>query len=256
MTTSRIESRLIAIEKYHKALHEEFIGFHKRQKEIQDAILEFTRMVSASKSSHSKQESATVLEEDIEMPSFDGDHLCIWLEIIEVYFTLQLAPEVCKVDTAFRSMEGDALLWLQCLRQENPTLTWSQLKTELIEEFGGGDITASPEEQLASLRQTGSVDEYANEFRARAAQIGNKDQLVKGMFLNGLKEEIRVMFRPNDAEGPEMAIRTAKAIERELNFNNRAKGRRQYSSHQEYFDMEGTGLCYPGYQPYSIFDDF
>lgn len=185
MITSRIESRLDAIERNQEIFREELIGFHKRQKKIQNAILELTGMVSASQLSHPKQQSATVLQGNIEMPSFDGDDLFKWLEIVEQYFTLQPTPEFRKVDIALMSMEGDALHWLQCLRRENPTLTWSQLKTELIEEFGGGDTTASPGEQLASLRQTGSVDEYANEFRARAAQI-DKDQLLQGMFLNGL----------------------------------------------------------------------
>ncbi|CAL9230990.1 unnamed protein product [Arabidopsis halleri] len=194
MTTSRIESRLDAIEKNQEIFREELIGFHKRQKKIQNAILELTGMVSASQLSHPKQQSATVLQGNIEMPSFDGDDLFKWLEIVEQYFA-----------------------------------THSRVSEE---EFGGGDTTASPGEQLASLRQTGSVDEYANEFRARVAQIDNLDQLLQGMFLNGLKEEIWVKFGPNDAEGPEIAIRTAKAIERELNFNNQAKGRREYS-HQE-----------------------
>ncbi|GER54910.1 small ubiquitin-like modifier 2, partial [Striga asiatica] len=82
------------------------------------------------------------------------------------------------------------------------------------------EITTSPSERLAALHQTGSLDDYANEFRARAAQVPGLDsQLQLGFFLNGLKEEIRVCLRTYDV----LDLRTA--IERELDFLNSRFGR-------------------------------
>ncbi|KAL1199501.1 hypothetical protein V5N11_008721 [Cardamine amara subsp. amara] len=144
-------------------------------------------------------------------------------------------------------MEGDALHWLQWLRQQNPALTWPNLKVELMEQFGG-DITASPCEQLAALRQYNSVDDFVNEFRARAAQIPNLDpQLQLGIFLNGLKEDIRVKIRPNEASDLRTAIRVARSIEKELDFSNggkksnRDKTFKRYSTNNNY---NGSGSTF------------
>ncbi|GER29783.1 ribonuclease Y [Striga asiatica] len=84
--------------------------------------------------------------------------------------------------------------WLQ---QQHPMLTWSQLKFELMEQFGG-DLSALPIELLAALHQL-------------------------GLFLNGLREEIRVLFRPNDATDLRTAMRVARSITRELDFPHHDK---------------------------------
>ncbi|GER55135.1 peptidase aspartic, partial [Striga asiatica] len=85
---------------------------------------------------------------------------------------------------------------------------------------------ASPSERLAALHQTGSLDDYANEFRARAAQVPGLDsQLQLGFFLHGLKEEIRVRLRPYDVLDLRTAMKVARSVERELDFLNSRSGR-------------------------------
>ncbi|GER25948.1 arginine--tRNA ligase, partial [Striga asiatica] len=87
-----------------------------------------------------------------------------------------------------------------------------------MEQFGG-DLSAPPIELLAALRQVGTMDEYCNEFHVRAAHIsGIPSHIQLGLFLNGLKEEIRVRFRPNDATDLRTAMRVARSIARELDF--------------------------------------
>lgn len=96
-----------------------------------------------------------------------------------------------------------------------------------MEEFGG-ELSGPPIEQLAALRQTGTVDEFANTFRARVAQIpGLAPHIQLGLFLNGLKPEIRVRLRPNDVNDLRTSIRVARAVEREIEFlsSSRIPGR-------------------------------
>ncbi|CAA0807253.1 Unknown protein [Striga hermonthica] len=122
-------------------------------------------------------------------------------------------------------MEGAALHWLRWLQQQSPMITWDQLKEELVDQFDG-DLAASPSEHLAALHQTRSLDDYANEFRARAAQVPGLDsQLQLGFFLNGLKEEIRVRLRPYDVLDLRTAMKVARSVERELDFLNSKYGR-------------------------------
>ncbi|KAL1194462.1 hypothetical protein V5N11_010372 [Cardamine amara subsp. amara] len=177
----------------------------------------------------------------VEMPSFSGEDPLGWLARVEQYFSLQQTHETQKVEIAFMNMEGDALHWLQWLHQQIPTLTWIQLKTELTEQFGG-DVTASPSEQLAALHQTGSVAEFFIEFLARAAQIPLIDQHNQlGLFLNGLKDEIHVKFRPNDAGELRTAIHVARSIERELDFYYGDKGKPPDSTFRRFKDSGGLG---------------
>ncbi|XP_019189232.1 PREDICTED: uncharacterized protein LOC109183619 [Ipomoea nil] len=154
----------------------------------------------------------------LEIPTFDGTDPVGWLARADQYFAIQCTREDLKVPTAFISMEGPALHWLRWLQQQHPSLTWSQFTTELLEEFGG-ELSGPPIEQLAALRQIGTVDDFANIFRARVAQIpGLAPQIQLGLFLNGLKPAICVRLRPNDVTDLRTAIRVARAVERELEF--------------------------------------
>ena len=48
---------------------------------------------------------------------------------------------------------------------------------------------ADPDEHLCSLKQTGTVQEYRQEFAKRSSRVSNwPDHCLLGVFLNGLKE--------------------------------------------------------------------
>ncbi|GER55411.1 diphthamide biosynthesis protein 2 [Striga asiatica] len=120
-----------------------------------------------------------------------------------------LAPII----TPFEAM----LALVRWLQQQHPMLTWSQLISELMEQFGG-DLSAPPTQLLPALRQVGTMDEYCNEFHVRAAHIsGIPSHIQLELFLNGLKEELRVRFRPNDATD----LRIAMSEEVEYGFRGR-----------------------------------
>ena len=59
---------------------------------------------------------------------------------------------------------------------------------------------ANPYEFLAVTKQINTIEEYIREFETRAAQIqGLIDELYLGLFLNGLREDIRVQIYQKDA---------------------------------------------------------
>lgn len=89
---------------------------------------------------------------------------------------------------------------------------------ELLEQFGG-DVSTPPIEQLAALHQVGPVDDFVNDFRARATQIPDLTPHVQlGLLLNGFKEEIRVCIHPNDVLDLRMVMKGVHLVERELEF--------------------------------------
>lgn len=126
----------------------------------------------------------------VELPLFSGDDPAGWIVRAEVYFHVQdTSPEV-KVSLAQLCMEGHTIHFFKSLLDENAELTWDQLKLALVERYGGigeGDIF----EQLASLQQEGSIDEYIQEFERLISQVRHlPDDQYCGYFIHGLKEGI------------------------------------------------------------------
>ncbi|MCI81334.1 hypothetical protein A2U01_0102607, partial [Trifolium medium] len=67
-------------------------------------------------------------------------------------------------------MEGSTIHFFNSLLDENPNLTWEDLRSELLERYGGlgeGDVY----EQLTEIRQRGTMEEYIKEFERLTAQI-------------------------------------------------------------------------------------
>ena len=72
-------------------------------------------------------------------------------------------------------------------------------------------------EQMASLKQLGSVAEYVEEYKKGATRLStmSEDQQL-GFFMNGLQAEIKWQVRIHDPEDLHRAIQLALDIEEEL----------------------------------------
>lgn len=155
----------------------------------------------------------------VELPLFNGDDPAGWIATAEVYFQVQeTSPEV-KVRLAQVCMEGHTIHFFKSLLDENVELTWDQLKLELMERYGGigeGDVF----EQLVSLQQGGSVEEYIQDFERLISQVSRlPDDQYFGYFIHGLKEGIRGRVRSMRALGPlscSRLLNVARAVEYEL----------------------------------------
>ncbi|KAK6141787.1 hypothetical protein DH2020_024462 [Rehmannia glutinosa] len=72
-------------------------------------------------------------------------------------------------------------------------------------------------QSLAATTQTGTVDEYVDMFISRAAHVhGLSDSHSLGLFLNGLRNDIRIRIRSKDAADLFDTIHLTREIERKL----------------------------------------
>ncbi|MCI17325.1 pentatricopeptide repeat-containing protein, partial [Trifolium medium] len=95
-------------------------------------------------------------------------------------------------------------------------LTWEKLKKSLISRYGGRRLE-NPFEELSTLRQTGSVEEFVEAFELLSSQVGRlpEDQYL-GYFMSGLKHPIRRRVRTLNPQNRMQMMRMAKDVEEEL----------------------------------------
>ena len=131
----------------------------------------------------------------VDLPNFDGNDPTGWLVRAEKFFEIhEIKPEL-RVEMAFVSMEGPAIHWFQCLKLRWPELTWEKLREELLNRYCGRR-SGNVYEQLASLKQTGSIVDYVEEYERAAAQLGAMPEEQRlGYFMNGLQGEIKQQVR-------------------------------------------------------------
>lgn len=116
-------------------------------------------------------------------------------------------------------MEGHAFHWMNWLKEKKPDLSWNELREEVLTRFGSA-LDASPFEELTAVKQTGSIEEYIQDFVAKAAYVPS---LPEGMFvvqyLNGLRATIRSRIRPHEAVDLYRTMSISRSIEYEMEVN-------------------------------------
>nr|GEV45154.1 retrotransposon Gag domain, retroviral aspartyl protease [Tanacetum cinerariifolium] len=99
----------------------------------------------------------------IDFPAYVGGDPRGWILKAEKFFRVYQIPYVEKIDVASMHLEA---------------------------EF------QNPDEYLCSIKQTGSVQEYKKDFARRSARVSNwPKNCLLGVFLNGLKEELKIDVR-------------------------------------------------------------
>ncbi|KAF1872462.1 hypothetical protein Lal_00016761 [Lupinus albus] len=133
-----------------------------------------------------------------------------WVQKLERYFTLKAISEEERVQATMVALEGRALSWYQWWEHCNQFPTWESFKIAVVRRFQPSMIQ-NPFELLLSLKQEGSVEAYVEEFEKYAGALQKiNPYFVRGVFLNGLKEEIRVEMRLHELETlPEGYVTTA-----------------------------------------------
>ena len=100
-----------------------------------------------------------------------------------------------KVQAAAVCVEGGALNWLQWVEVRSPVREWAAFKTLLLDRFRPSQ-DGSAHEELMSLKQEGSVVEFTAQFEMLSAPLKDmSDELLKGAFITGLREDIRAEVR-------------------------------------------------------------
>ncbi|KAK1409444.1 hypothetical protein QVD17_35970 [Tagetes erecta] len=159
----------------------------------------------------------------IEFPTFSGGDPRGWVLKAEKYFKFYNTIDEDKVDVAAMHLEGDALDLYSWLSVEQELSYWEELVDAMQKHFGPPEFQ-NPDEYLCSIRQTGSVHEYRQEFSRRSARVSNwPDHCLLGVFLNGLKEELKADVRIHKPRTVYKAVSLALEFESKLNHSRHEK---------------------------------
>jgi hypothetical protein len=174
---------------------------------------EATAEVSSGESS---QNESRLAGKKVKLPLFEGDDPVAWITRAEIYFDVQNTSEEMKVKLARLSMEGSTIHWLNLLLETEDELSWDKLKKALIARYGGRRLE-NPFEELSTLQQTGSVEEFVEAFELLSSQVGRlPEEQYLGYFMSGLKAPIRRRVRTLNPSNCMQMMRIAKDVEEEL----------------------------------------
>ncbi|PWA35639.1 hypothetical protein CTI12_AA607730 [Artemisia annua] len=141
-----------------------------------------------------------------------------WILKAEKYFRYYQTPDESKVEIASMYLEGDALDLFAWISAENNHLYWEELVKILHENYGPAEFQ-NPDEHLCNIKQTGTVQEYRQEFAKRVARVHDwPDHCLLGVFLSGLKEELKVdvrIHKPKNVFKAQLADREVEADKNE-----------------------------------------
>ena len=107
----------------------------------------------------------------MKLPLFEGDDPVAWITQAEIYFDVQNTTDEMRVKLARLSMEGSTIHWFNLLMETKDNLSWEKLKRGLIARYGGRRME-NPFEELATLKQSGSVEEFVEAFELLSSQVG------------------------------------------------------------------------------------
>lgn len=168
---------------------------------------------STGDSSHSESRLAG---KKVKLPPFEGEDPIAWITRAEIYFDVQNTSEEMRVKLARLSMEGSTIHWFNLLMETEDELSWEKLKRALIARYGGRRLE-NPFEELSTLRQTGSVEEFVEAFELLSSQVGRlPEEQYLGYFMSGLKAQIRRRVRTLNPQNRMQMMRMEKDVEDEL----------------------------------------
>ncbi|KAL2905021.1 Protein transport protein BOS1, partial [Bienertia sinuspersici] len=133
----------------------------------------------------------------LDLPLFEGNYPDGWILRAERYFQFYWLSEEEKLEAAVVALEGDALFWYQWENRRRSFTRWEEMKSMVLSQFRSTS-TGSLYEQWLDHRQTGECQclEYRWKFIELLAPLEEiAEEVSKGQFVNGLKDEIRAKIR-------------------------------------------------------------
>ncbi|XP_076885873.1 uncharacterized protein LOC143535533 [Bidens hawaiensis] len=157
----------------------------------------------------------------MDFPKFSDGDPCGWILKAEKYFWYYDIPDMEKFDIASMHLEGDALDFYSWLSAKQPISIWEELVQALTKHFGPAEFK-NPNEYLCAIRQTGTVQEYQQEFAKRSYRVLDwPEHCLLGVFLNGLKEELKADVRIHKPRTIYNALSLALEFESKLNHTHK-----------------------------------
>ncbi|KAF4382123.1 hypothetical protein G4B88_009413 [Cannabis sativa] len=150
------------------------------------------------------------------MPGFDGENPDGWIMQAERYFACYDYDEINKIEAAFISFTGHALLWCQYENKKRPIMSWEELKRLVLKHFRDTQ-SGSLYDQFVSIRQEGSMAEYKKSFIRLLAPLDNVSPDIQlSTFLNGLTPSLRAEVRVHRPRSVDEAMELAQNVEEKL----------------------------------------
>jgi hypothetical protein len=108
-------------------------------------------------------------------------------------------PEHQWVSTATLYLEGNAALWFQSVKRQKRHISWADLMSSVVEEFGHDEFDGLMS-KLMQLKQTGTVAEYRMAFEDCMYHLISLDESLStrwfvSQFVFGLRDDIRGAVR-------------------------------------------------------------
>ena len=128
----------------------------------------------------------------LKCPKFDGYNFLGWKLKVERFFETVIMAEEDKVQIAMIHLKGKALQWHQCFMKSRGSLrkvSWMTYVKEMRICFNDNEF-ANPMSKLVSLKQSASVKEYYEEFKALLNHLQLTNEYTLSIFVSNLKLEI------------------------------------------------------------------
>ena len=109
------------------------------------------------------------------------------------FFEVDQTPEELKVKLESINLEGRALHWHQNwvkFKKRNKAVPWEVYVQAMKDRFGDHQ-GLDPMSELLSLKQTGKVCDYHDQFESLLGRVEISEEYAISFFLNGLKSVIQ-----------------------------------------------------------------
>lgn len=160
----------------------------------------------------------------LDLPLFSGDEAFAWVDRLERFFEVRGVPIDERMNVAVVALEGQALAWYRWWVTSIPHPTWPLFKEDVVRRFQP-EMVENPFELLLSLKQTGSVREYREKFEVYSGPLRiSERRYLLGVFLNGLKRNIRAETKLHRPETLAEMFMVAEMVEKRIRAEEEAQG--------------------------------
>ena len=139
----------------------------------------------------------------VELPVFDGVDAYAWFALAERFFRIGGYDDRAKLEVVSVSLAGDVLSWFNSEMNRRGFRSWIEFKQKLVSRFSKEKFR-DPSQPFFAVKQTGTAAQYIHAFEDLSTQVtGLTDTQLEGIFMNGLKPEMREvvnMCKPVDLD--------------------------------------------------------
>ncbi|XP_010497067.1 PREDICTED: uncharacterized protein LOC104774100 [Camelina sativa] len=181
----------------------------------------------------------------MELPIFEGKSPDDWLFRLEKCYASRGIPDYVKIDLAISCLTGSSVTWWRMAYGRQRIGSWKDFMEKFIVRFKPSR-GLSALDQLMSIHQKGSVDEYREQFQELAVELPHfSNDVLESAFLRGLRKCIRdqvVRCRPFDLAE---IVDTAKMIEHQEAENTSLQSRPSVRSYYSPTHGQATSTSRP-----------